>query len=90
MTVAELAYQVLGNRATLWRSTRRNVNSGSQVADGLSSTGEGLDIKVSRERRHARQATTPAGGRRRRDTPHRARHGCTRRRHRHRAVRLRG
>ena len=48
MTVAELAYQVLGNRATLWRSTRRDVNSGSQVADGLSSTGEELDIKVTR------------------------------------------
>ena len=48
MTVAELAYQVLGSRATLWRSTRRDVNSGSQVADGLSSTGEGLDIRVTR------------------------------------------
>ena len=49
MTVAELAYQVLGNRATLWRSTRRDVNSGSQVPDGLSSTGEGLNVKVTRD-----------------------------------------
>jgi hypothetical protein len=49
MTVAELAYQVLGNRATLWRSTRREVSSDSQVPDGLSSTGEGLNVKVARD-----------------------------------------
>ena len=49
MTVAELAYQVLGNRATLWRSTRRERSSDGREPDGLSSTGETLDVKVTRD-----------------------------------------
>ncbi len=46
ISVADLAYQVLGNRVTLWRSTRPATGSADHLADGLSSTGERLDVKV--------------------------------------------
>ena len=45
ISVAELAYHVLGDRVTLWRNTRPATGSTS-FADGLSTTGEGLDVKV--------------------------------------------
>lgn len=41
----ELAYQVLGDRVTIWRSTRPTSGVG-ELVDGLSSTGEGLEVKV--------------------------------------------
>lgn len=45
ISVQELAYQVLGDRVTLWRSTRSSLGAG-ELVDGLSSTGEGLEVKV--------------------------------------------
>ncbi|MFL1379740.1 MULTISPECIES: hypothetical protein [unclassified Nocardiopsis] len=45
ISMQELAYQVLGDRVTLWRSTRSSPGAGGLV-DGLSSTGEGLEVKV--------------------------------------------
>lgn len=46
MSISELAYHVLADRVTLWRSTRLATGSDSRFADGLSTTGEGLDVKV--------------------------------------------
>jgi hypothetical protein len=45
ISIQELAYQVLGDRVTLWRSTRPSRGAGG-LMDGLSSTGEGLEVKV--------------------------------------------
>jgi hypothetical protein len=44
--LTELAYQVLGGRVTLWRSANREQSTTDRRADGLSSTGERLDVKV--------------------------------------------
>jgi hypothetical protein len=44
--LAELAYQVLGDRVTLWRSANREESTTDRFADGLSTTGERLDVKV--------------------------------------------
>jgi hypothetical protein len=46
ISIAELAYHFLGARVTLWRSTRPATSADSRFADGLSTTGEGLDVKV--------------------------------------------
>lgn len=46
MSISELAYHVLADRVTLWRGTRPAKRSDSRFADGLSTTGEGLDVKV--------------------------------------------
>jgi hypothetical protein len=49
ISLASLAYQVLSDRVTLWRSTRPAADTVDEVADGLSSTGERLDVKVTRD-----------------------------------------
>lgn len=49
ISLPELAYHVLGDRVTLWRSTRPTTGSASRLADGLSSTGERLEIKVTKD-----------------------------------------
>jgi hypothetical protein len=46
VALAELAYQVLGDRVTLWRSANREESTTDRLADGLSTTGERLDVKV--------------------------------------------
>jgi hypothetical protein len=42
----DLAYQVLSDRVTLWRGTRRDVSAADRRSDGLSDTGERLEVKV--------------------------------------------
>jgi hypothetical protein len=46
ISLAELAYQVLDRRVTIWRKTQGGVRSTAQIADGLTSTGGGLDVVV--------------------------------------------
>lgn len=46
ISVAELAYQVLGDRVTLWRSTRPATGSPGESGDGLSATGSRLEVAV--------------------------------------------
>jgi hypothetical protein len=45
ISLSELAYQTLGGRVTLWRDTRHGP-APDDLADGLTSTGGRLDIKV--------------------------------------------
>jgi hypothetical protein len=47
--LAELAYQVLGDRVSLWRSANREESTTDRLADGLSTTGERLDVKVTHD-----------------------------------------
>ena len=49
ISVPDLAYQVLGDRVTLWRSARTKVGADERFADGLSTTGERLDVKVTHD-----------------------------------------
>jgi hypothetical protein len=49
IALAELAYQVLGDRVTLWRSANREDSTTDRLADGLSTTGERLDVKVTHD-----------------------------------------
>ena len=49
ISLAELAYQVLGDRVSLWRSANREESTPVRFADGLSATGERLDVKVTHE-----------------------------------------
>lgn len=46
ISLAELAYQVLGERVSLWRSTRPTREMPDASADGLSTTGTRLEAKV--------------------------------------------
>ena len=46
MPIAELSYQLLGSRVSLWRSTRSVDSVVAQQTDGLSSTGERLTVTV--------------------------------------------
>lgn len=46
ISIAELAYHLLGDRVTFWRSTRPATGSNSRFTDGLSTTGERLDVRV--------------------------------------------
>ena len=63
--VADLAYQVLGNRVTLWRSTRPATGSPGGSMDGLSDTGTRLEVKVTQDAaafaRRARLLEDPDG-----------------------------
>ncbi len=47
ISISDLAYQVLSDRVTLWRSTRPT--SRDRESDGLTSTGQRLDVKVTRD-----------------------------------------
>ncbi|RZT66424.1 hypothetical protein EV140_0098 [Microcella alkaliphila] len=51
VSAAELALHVLGGRVTLWRATGQSVSTmvETDAADGLSSTGEGLSVKVTED-----------------------------------------
>ncbi len=49
ISIAELALHMIGGRVTLWRSTRQGANPNSELADGLSSTGESLNVKVTED-----------------------------------------
>jgi len=44
--VANLSYQILGDRVTLWRSTRPATGSPGESVDGLSATGSRLEVAV--------------------------------------------
>jgi hypothetical protein len=46
MPIAELSYQLLGSRVSLWRSTRPVGGAVAQQTDGLSATGERLTVTV--------------------------------------------
>lgn len=46
ISAAELALHILGDRVTLWRSTRQEESRGEPFVDGLSATGEGIQVKV--------------------------------------------
>lgn len=48
ISIVDLAYQVLGDRVTLWRSTRPATGA-EHPSDGLSSTGSRLDVKVTQD-----------------------------------------
>lgn len=47
--IADLAYQLLGNRVTLWRSTRPANSLPGGSADGLSETGTRLKVTVTQD-----------------------------------------
>lgn len=47
-SAAELALHVLADRVSLWKTTQREASLNSELADGLSSTGESLTIKVTK------------------------------------------
>lgn len=47
--VADLAYQVLGDRVTLWRNTRPGTDSPGESVDGLSATGSRLNVAVAQD-----------------------------------------
>lgn len=46
VSVAELAYHALGERATLWRRAGQVTARSGSEGDGLTSTGHGLQIKI--------------------------------------------
>lgn len=45
ISVPDLAYQVLGDRVSLWRNTKP-ISADERLAQGLSTTGQQLDVKV--------------------------------------------
>lgn len=49
ISVSDLAYHVLGERVTLWRSTRPAADSGGPLVDGFTATGNHLDVTVTRD-----------------------------------------
>jgi type II secretory pathway component PulJ len=65
MALSEMAYHVLHNRVTLWRSTQATPATRDQLADGLTSTGARLEITVTADSatlaRRARLLDDPEG-----------------------------
>ncbi len=65
IAMPELAYQMLGARVTLWRSTRLAADSNARTTDGLSATGEHLNVEIVRDAaafaRHSRLLEDPEG-----------------------------
>lgn len=49
ISISDLAYQVLSDRVTLWRSTRANGAVRADASDGLSATGQRLEVKVTQD-----------------------------------------